>query len=347
MVNRFDKDAFEKLEFGGDTKPEFVSIGSSKFVDVTRTAIPGGGGLFRTDLSIGDESHNKVASGDVICFRTKTNDRSFFATIYANNRIPNTKSVNTTLLIYTYEPYLNEKKEVRIFGGIELNSFPPRITDALLQTLTSNSKDLSLRSSSVLFGSGKYLKANLSERLKQEVYCGYYFPSESWLRNDLQFKVLRRNYNLPLDDMTTLQSPGESGWRGAIVGTHRKKGTRYHGGWDLHAPIGSPVYAVVKGVATSSKGQDFGNFVTLVSSEKPELSYVFAHLSSVARTGKVMPGDIIGFSGTTGNAEKDKPHLHFEVKKSNIQIDPSAYFTRPTLVVEQVGTRPTPILGWQ
>jgi hypothetical protein len=42
----------------------------------------------------------------------------------------------------------------------------------------------------------------------------------------------------PLADMSTLQSPGASGWRGAVWGCYRDGCTKRHKGWDIHAAKG-------------------------------------------------------------------------------------------------------------
>ncbi|SKA03353.1 protein of unknown function [Chitinophaga eiseniae] len=102
--------------------------------------------------------------------------------------------------------------------------------------------------------------------------------------------------------------------------SERKSGK--HQGLDLYAPEGTPVYACVNGFIVSSyHSNSYGNAL-LLSGEYDNNSYYFffAHLKDLSKyqVGEsVKAGDIIGFSGKTGNAASLRPeqeHLHFEVR---------------------------------
>ena len=98
---------------------------------------------------------------------------------------------------------------------------------------------------------------------------------------------------------------------------------RTHQGFDYFAPIGTDVMAVKDGVVVQSKGYhvDYGKTITIEhKTEKGETVYTFyAHLSNVSVNDgdTVKEGEVIGKSGTTGNAAskgvKDQ-HLHFELR---------------------------------
>ena len=110
----------------------------------------------------------------------------------------------------------------------------------------------------------------------------------------------------------------------------KRSGKRVHNGIDLLADIGTPVLAARSGLvieAISSKGM--GNYVILQHSGG--LTTIYGHLSSIkTRKGVfVRQGEVIGAVGKTGNANHPDmlPHLHFELRKSNIPQDPFEYLS--------------------
>lgn len=147
----------------------------------------------------------------------------------------------------------------------------------------------------------------------------------------------------PLSDMATFQSPGASGWRGAKFGRHRNACTRMHRGWDLHAPTGTPIRAVVTGRMTRGNDPGLGQFVTLTSDANPDRAYRYSHLSRREAAGPFCVGDQLGATGTTGNADADRPHLHFEVRDQNTSIDPQPFLVEPSQVIEAAGSAATAI----
>ncbi len=95
-----------------------------------------------------------------------------------------------------------------------------------------------------------------------------------------------------------------------------RSGGRRHEGIDIFAPTGTPVVATVDGrireVGITRIG---GRIVYLLSADGTY--YYYAHLDRFAvdiKAGRsVVAGEILGFVGNTGNAEKTPPHLHFEI----------------------------------
>jgi len=92
--------------------------------------------------------------------------------------------------------------------------------------------------------------------------------------------------------------------------------TGQHEGNDIFAPTGTPILAVTDGrVFRVGTKHVPGNRLWLRS--KAGDTYFYAHLSAFAdhtRNGlDVKAGDVLGFVGSTGSAEKTPPHLHFQV----------------------------------
>lgn len=86
-----------------------------------------------------------------------------------------------------------------------------------------------------------------------------------------------------------------------------------HIGNDLFAPIGTPNVAVVAGEAVMRGGSTSGNGVRL-NGDDGNLYYYF-HLSAYEGGSRhVSQGEVIGYTGNTGNASGGAPHTHFEYR---------------------------------
>ncbi|WP_052442522.1 M23 family metallopeptidase [Streptacidiphilus neutrinimicus] len=91
------------------------------------------------------------------------------------------------------------------------------------------------------------------------------------------------------------------------AGTHWMQ---LHTGIDFPVPEGTPVHAVTGGTVTTEWNPFYGYMVKLTAPDGTVTWY--CHLSSYrVRSGQVKVGDIIAYSGDTGNSTG--PHLHFEV----------------------------------
>lgn len=95
----------------------------------------------------------------------------------------------------------------------------------------------------------------------------------------------------------------------------------FHLGHDWAIEEGSEVMAAKAGTVTEAKWNDSYGYYVLVAHENG-ISTRYAHLSQLlAEPGQqVEQGEIIGFSGNTGNSTG--PHLHFEVLKDGEQVEP-------------------------
>ncbi|MDX6628268.1 MAG: peptidoglycan LD-endopeptidase LytH [Gaiellales bacterium] len=92
--------------------------------------------------------------------------------------------------------------------------------------------------------------------------------------------------------------------------------TGFHEGSDLFAPAGTPLVAVQSGVLHNVGWNRLGGWRLWVEDEHGNWFY-YAHLSAYSPIAKndahVNAGDVIGFLGSTGDAQGGTPHLHFEI----------------------------------
>ena len=108
-----------------------------------------------------------------------------------------------------------------------------------------------------------------------------------------------------------------------------KQRYRAHMGIDYAAPIGTPIFSVANGkVVHLGYSGAFGNLIVL---EHPGGYHTYyAHLSSynseLELGNEVRRGLEIGYVGSTGRSTG--PHLHFELRKDGIYVDPYASKTQ-------------------
>jgi murein DD-endopeptidase MepM/ murein hydrolase activator NlpD len=104
------------------------------------------------------------------------------------------------------------------------------------------------------------------------------------------------------------------------------KTTKMHAGLDFAAPQGSPIYATANGVVrlAGNTGNGYGNHVVIDHGFNYETLYGHMFRIKVKAGQKVRRGEIIGWVGSTGKSTG--PHLHYEVHKSGVKIDPIYFF---------------------
>ena len=102
---------------------------------------------------------------------------------------------------------------------------------------------------------------------------------------------------------------------------------RYHKGVDIANNNGTPIYAPADGTVVFC-GWTGGWGLNIVVRHNEELSTRYAHCSAVevAVGQKVQRGDLIGRVGSTGRSVG--PHLHYEVLRNGVQIDPEDFIIR-------------------
>ncbi len=103
-----------------------------------------------------------------------------------------------------------------------------------------------------------------------------------------------------------------------------------HGGLDIAVPQGTPIESAAPGyVAWAQTGRQYGNYVMVIHSNG--FATLYAHMSriDVEVDQYVTRGQIIGLSGgrpgTQGAGFSTGPHVHFELRKNGIPIDPMTY----------------------
>jgi len=99
-----------------------------------------------------------------------------------------------------------------------------------------------------------------------------------------------------------------------------------HGGVDLRAKRGTPIYATADGVvewAAVHQSSGLGKMVKLIHNYG--FSTIYGHLDDieVASGSYVKRGDLLGYSGNTGQSAA--PHLHYEVRYLQRRLDPSPF----------------------
>ncbi len=92
-----------------------------------------------------------------------------------------------------------------------------------------------------------------------------------------------------------------------------------HEAIDILAPRGTDVVAVEDGKVAKLFTSDAGGLTIYEFDPKQQFVYYYAHLDGYAsglnEGDEVTRGQVIGYVGTTGNAPKNTPHLHFAISK--------------------------------
>lgn len=99
----------------------------------------------------------------------------------------------------------------------------------------------------------------------------------------------------------------------------RRDGTRQHEAIDILAPRNTPVKAVEDGTIARLFQSKAGGTTIYQFDPSEQFCYYYAHLERYAdglkEGDKVHKGQVLGYVGTSGNAPKNTPHLHFAVFK--------------------------------
>jgi murein DD-endopeptidase MepM/ murein hydrolase activator NlpD len=101
-----------------------------------------------------------------------------------------------------------------------------------------------------------------------------------------------------------------------------KRGSdRHHNALDIMAKRNTPVLAAVSGVVLKLHNSVAGGLTIYTSDPTGKYVMMYGHLDSyrpgIKDGDKVKQGEIIGFVGSTGNANPLAPHLHFQVTRND------------------------------
>jgi peptidoglycan LD-endopeptidase LytH len=121
----------------------------------------------------------------------------------------------------------------------------------------------------------------------------------------------------------------------------RGHGSRKHLALDIRAPHGTPVLAADDGEVLAVKTSQLGGRVVYATDPGRRFVYYYAHLSrwhpDTVPGRRVERGDVLGYVGSTGNANARAPHLHFQVRMyspdgrywTGWPLNPLTCFARP------------------
>ena len=137
-----------------------------------------------------------------------------------------------------------------------------------------------------------------------------WIPKPPFLQNDLS-ELNRHHLLFPLSGID----------HRAMANSFRdpRPGGRTHEGVDILAPRNTPIRAVEDGVIAKLWNSHDGGTTIYQFDPTGAYVYYYAHLESYASGLKegehVKEGQVIGYVGTSGNAPKNTPHLHFAIYK--------------------------------
>lgn len=107
--------------------------------------------------------------------------------------------------------------------------------------------------------------------------------------------------------------------------------SKFHPGIDIRAKVGSSIHSIHAGTITTVayEAYGYGRYVIVESQiEGATIQTLYAHMkvAKVEVGQQVETGSTIGEVGMTGRSTG--PHLHFEVRKNSVAIDPIKFFSR-------------------
>jgi murein DD-endopeptidase MepM/ murein hydrolase activator NlpD len=93
-------------------------------------------------------------------------------------------------------------------------------------------------------------------------------------------------------------------------------------GINIAAPKGEPIRAAASGTVTYSGDglKDYGNLILLKHANGYVTAYAHADRLIVSRGETVRQGQVIGYTGNTGDVST--PQLHFEIRRDTTPLDP-------------------------
>jgi peptidoglycan LD-endopeptidase LytH len=96
-----------------------------------------------------------------------------------------------------------------------------------------------------------------------------------------------------------------------------RAGGGIHGAVDILAPRGTPVLSADAGRVLRLHRNRKGGLTIYATDETERFIYYYAHLDryrdGIGKGTRLARGQVIGYVGTTGDADSREPHLHFQI----------------------------------
>jgi len=104
--------------------------------------------------------------------------------------------------------------------------------------------------------------------------------------------------------------------------------TSYHGGTDLKAPVGAPIFAIADGVVNLAELLYYEGNIVMIDHGNGVISGYMHQSELIAKQGeRVKAGQQIGKAGATGMVTG--PHLHIFMLIHGVKIDPLSFIVLP------------------
>ena len=136
----------------------------------------------------------------------------------------------------------------------------------------------------------------------------------------------KQSFIMPVDGDVSLEFAKDT-----LVYSKTLEEWRAHTGVDLAADRGTPVKVVADGVVVDVRNDQYYG-ISIVVDHGDGIQTVYRNLASddaVSVNEKVKQGQIVGSVGNTALDESsEQPHLHFEVLKDNVSVDPMTYLPK-------------------
>lgn len=118
----------------------------------------------------------------------------------------------------------------------------------------------------------------------------------------------------------------------------KRSAGRVHHALDIMAPKGTPVLSADDGRVIGLKRNALGGITVWATDPERKVVYYYAHLDrwrdGLADGQWLRRGEVVGYVGTTGNADARAPHLHFQLMLwradgrywDGVAVDPRPFF---------------------
>lgn len=232
----------------------------------------------------------------------------------------------------SYEEVVNDSRRDEFLSTVS------EFDDGQLTSYVSMKEDLEI-SRDELAALQKDRKETLNELSEQKKALETKLANASKAQKDLELKAAKdakarkaaakKNTSKSSTAPGTIINPGGGAMacpvQGALAFTNDwgqpRSGGRTHKGNDLFSPRGTPNVAVVDGRISFANEGTGGISAYLAGSNG--ITYYYTHLNdTVGSPRSVSRGEVIGHTGSTGNARGGATHTHFEIRQGGTKVNP-------------------------